>query len=509
MNRRDFILGSSLLLGCAKAGFTAPEAKAINASVYRPRVHYAPVTGFMNDPNGLLYYEGEYHLFYQHNPSSALMGNVHWGHAVSSDLLNWKTLPNALNNTSSGQAFSGSAVVDKNNSSHLFTDNHGGILLFYTRAGALRQVQELAYSADNGRTFNHYDRNPIIDINSQQFRDPKVFWYEPNQKWVMVVVQSRNHIVEFYESDNLRHWEKSGEFKKSGLLGIDYECPDLLAIEVESGKFVWVLLLSINPGAPLGGSTVQYFVGNFDGRQFTPFDHAARFVDFAKDFYAFQSFSGIEDAPVGLSWLCNWQYANQMPATPSRGMMTIPRKLGLLNFRGEWQLTQQFIDLSSQFNKTLYNGEKSLDAGGSWTVSLPQGEAVEITLITDIDVDTILSLTFANNEGESLSIGFDSSAFGGFFIDRHNTNGFDNPYYTDRFSYALPPNTTSTDMHIILDNSSIELLAAQGMASGTALYFTRAAFTSLTVHAAGGKGRLSCFRLNTLNPTSNAYEPFK
>ncbi|MGX5089520.1 GH32 C-terminal domain-containing protein [Enterobacter sp. UPMP2052] len=179
-------------------------------------------------------------------------------------------------------------------------------------------------------------------------------------------------------------------------------------------------------------------------------------------------------------------------------MMTIPRKLGLLNFRGEWQLTQHFIDLSSQLNKTLYNGEKSLDAGGSWTVSLPPGEAVEITLLTDIDVDTLLSLTFANDEGESLSIGFDSSAFGGFFIDRHNTHGFDNPYYTDRFSYALPPNTTSTNMHIILDNSSIELLAAQGMASGTALYFTRAAFTSLTVHAVGGKAGCPAFGLTPL-----------
>ena len=512
MTRRYFAIGSALLAtGAAFYRFAqADEKRPTTGGNYTPQVHYAPPTGFMNDPNGLVFFDGEYHLYYQHNPSAATMGNVHWGHAVSPDLLNWQTLPTALFNTPAGQAFSGSAVVDQHNLSGLFQaqpdagEQAGGIVAIYTRASATLQTQEIAASSDRGRSFVEYAHNPVLDIGSSQFRDPKVFWHAPEQCWIMVVVEARSHRVLFYGSVDLKSWDKRGEFADSGLLGIDYECPDLIRVPVENGGERWVLILSINPGGPLGGSAVQYFIGDFDGRQFTAEDRVTRLMDFGKDFYAFQSFSNHSGAPVGLAWLSNWQYANEVPASPSRGMMTLPRTLGLRRVGKDWRLVQQFVDLAPLAGKLLIDDTRPWGSATLATAALPAGEAIEVRLEVELQPGAVVTVRLSNQAGETLEAGFDAGPFGGLFIDRHGASGFEQRYFVDRFSYAFQPDTRTMDMHLVIDRSCLELLGAAGSAAGTALYYTKSPLERISVVAQGGNARLSKVFVTTLTSIPSA-----
>lgn len=506
ITRRNLVLGSALL--AAGAAFTrfAHAKETPRPMNYRPQVHYAPPTGFMNDPNGLVFFDGEYHLYYQYNPFAPTMGNVHWGHAVSRDLLNWQTLPTALFQTAAGQAFSGSAVVDQHNTSQLFHGKEGGLVAVYTRVSEVLQTQEIAASADRGRTFSEYSGNPVLDIGSSQFRDPKVFWYAPDQRWVMVVVESRSHRVLFYGSTDLKAWTKLGEFADTGVLGIDYECPDLIRMPVDSGGERWVLILSLNPGAPLGGSTVQYFVGNFDGQQFSAEDRVTRLMDFGKDFYAFQSFSGHSGAPVGLAWLSNWQYANEVPASPSRGMMTLPRSVGLRRVGNDWRLVQRFVDLAPLANQVLAEGARPSGSGILVTAALPKGEAIEVLLRVEVQQGAVFTVRFANEAGETLDAGFDGGPFGGLFIDRHGALGFQQRYFVDRFSYAVLPDTRSMDIHLVVDRASLELLADEGTAAGTALHYAAAPFERISLLAEGGEATLASLSIRTLRAIPSAAE---
>lgn len=512
MNRRKFIMSSMCLsvgMGMVYTSFSKGDTKLVNLNNYRPQVHYAAIAGFMNDPNGLIYYQGEYHLFYQYNPAAVVMGNVHWGHAISKDLLNWHSLPLALSNSEYGQAFSGSAVNDDQNSSGLFNDPSGGLVLVYTRAGATLQTQEIAFSRDEGRTFIDYSRNPVLDIGSAQFRDPKVFWYSPDNCWIMTVVDARKHRVLFYRSADLKQWQKLSEFADAGLLGVDYECPDLICMPVEGGGEKWVLFLSINPGAPQGGSTVQYFVGDFDGQRFIPVDRATRLMDFGKDYYAFQSFSGTSGEPIGLAWLSNWQYANLVPFSSSRGMMTLPRKIGLRKIEGDWRITQQFVDLSPLVQRVLVERSRLTGSDTLLSKSIPVGEALDIQLHVHLSVGAVFIMRFSNEQGEVLDAGFDGGDFGGFFIDRGKTTGFSHRYFVNSLSYALAPETYNTDMRLILDRTSVELLGERGAASGTALYFSTHLFDRLTLLVEGGEATVNQLKVRTLRTITSENEPAK
>jgi fructan beta-fructosidase len=510
MNRRKFIFSSVCLgagIGMTRVSLSQEGAQPMLPNNYRPQVHYAPVTGFMNDPNGLVFYKGEYHLFYQHNPAAATMGNVHWGHAVSKDLLNWRTQPTALVNSGAGQAFSGSAVNDAQNSSGLFDTPSGGLVLVYTRASATLQTQEIAFSLDEGKTFTDYSLNPVLDIDSDQFRDPKVFWYSADNCWIMTVVDARKHLVLFYRSVDLKQWQKLSEFADAGLLGVDYECPDLLCVPVEGGGEKWVLFLSINPGAPLGGSTVQYFVGDFDGQHFIPVDRATRLMDFGKDYYAFQSFSGTSGQPIGLAWLSNWQYANLVPFTSSRGMMTFPRKIGLRQIQGGWRVTQQFVDISSLVQRVLVEKSQLKGSDILLSQSVPAGEALDIQLDVHLSPGTVFIMRFSNEQGEVLDAGFDCGDFGGLFIERGKTAGFSHRYFVNSFSYALAPGTRNTDMRLILDRTSLELLGDRGAASGTALYFSTRHFDRLTLLVEGDEATINQLKVRTLRAITSENEP--
>ena len=298
---------------------------------YRPRFHFTPVKNWMNDPNGLLWHKGEYHLFFQHNPHGAMWGHMSWGHAVSTDLLNWSELPVAISEDDDGAIFSGSAVSDGDE-----------IVAIYTRHTDTQQVQCIARSSDNGRTFTKFENNPVLDEGKKDFRDPKVFRYKDH--WIMCVAQPIERQISFYKSFDLVHWQHLSNFGPAAAIDGIWECPDLFPLEVD-GKEVWVLLVSLNPGG-LYGSGTQYFVGDFDGENFSPKYSTSepRWLDFGKDNYAGVT---INSEPNGhrifIGWMANWLDVKDHPETSWTCQMTVPRFLGLTLYRNELVLTQHPI----------------------------------------------------------------------------------------------------------------------------------------------------------------------
>ena len=295
---------------------------------YRPTYHFSPEWGWMNDPNGMVYKDGEWHLFYQYNPYGSFWGNMHWGHAVSKDLVNWEHLGIALAPDDLGAIFSGSAVVDKDNTAGFGRD---AIVAMYTSDGD-NQTQSIAYSLDNGRTFTKYAGNPVIMAeDTPDFRDPKVFWDHQTRQWKVVLAAGQE--VQFYSSSNLKDWTYDSSFGLAyGNHNGVWECPDLIRLPFE-GKDKWVLLLNINPGGPFGGSATQYFEGSYDGKTFKCDDlpTVTRWMDYGKDHYAAVTWSSAPDGrTVAIAWMSNWQYANSVPTQQFRSANSVPRDLSLI-----------------------------------------------------------------------------------------------------------------------------------------------------------------------------------
>ncbi len=306
---------------------------------YRPAYHYAPDYGWMNDPNGLIYHEGVYHLYYQFNPFGSKWGNMCWGHATTRDFIHWTHEPPALRRDTLGHIFSGSTILDREGIAGF---GKGAILAYYTAhqmcEGKQWQAQCLAYSTDGGYTYTKYKGNPILTPSGGvvDFRDPKVFWYAPTKQWYMIV--SADKEMRFFRSHDLKSWEYVSAFGEGyGARPNQFECPDFFELPMEgTNEKKWVMLVNINPGCPFGGSATEYFVGSFDGQVFTPDTDAeiARWLDFGKDHYAFVTFHNVKGRTLGLPWVSNWQYANVTPFRQSRGMNGLPRELFLFSQHG-------------------------------------------------------------------------------------------------------------------------------------------------------------------------------
>ncbi len=344
----------------------------------RPTFHFTPEKNWTNDPNGLVYLDGEYHLFYQYNPYDKKWGHMSWGHAVSKDLLHWEHLPIALEEyldpvtKDSTMIFSGTVVIDENNTSGLGKNAMVAIYTSHVHKNnqGLMQHQSLAYSIDKGRTWKRYDKNPILDINRKDFRDPKVFWHEPERKWVMVLVIPDLYTAQFYESKNLTQWKMMSEFGKAGDTLRIWECPDIyeLPVENDNGKTKWVLSLS---GSHPNGSEfvgMQYFVGTFDGKKFIADDVKPLYVNYGKDFYAGIVYNHLpveQKRTVMIAWANNWTYANQIPAAEWRGAMAIPRELNLRKTDAGYRLIQkpvhEFNALRGEEIASLNNLEKKFE----------------------------------------------------------------------------------------------------------------------------------------------------
>ena len=450
--------------------FTAVSTRrqAPNASPYteplRPRIHFTPARNFMNDPNGLVFYEGEYHLFYQYNPHGTTWGHMSWGHAVSRDLLHWEHLPVALTEADGVMVFSGSAVVDRENTTGLCRprgSDRSCLIAIYTGHGHGRQTQNLAVSHDRGRTWTRHAGNPVLDLGLENFRDPKVFWHAGTRRWVMVTVLSDQHKVRFFGSRDLQRWDALSDFGPAGATGGVWECPDLmeLSIEGESGTR-WVLDVDVNPGGVAGGSGDQYFVGTFDGTRFASdrsSDHA-QWVDYGKDFYASLSFSNLPDAdrgPIWLGWISNWQYANKEPTETWRGAQSLPRRLMLRRTPEGLRLVQQPIERLT----ALVEGDATSHRALVGAVPLPP--TADFTFVVGPEDKDEIGVRLFNDAGEEVVVAV-SADRRHLSIDRRRSRRGPSPEgYLERHVGPLRA-TGRIPVRVIFDRSVLEVFANGG-----------------------------------------------
>ncbi len=382
--------------------------EVVNTDYYRPIYHHTPSYGWMNDANGLVFKDGEYHLYFQYNPYGSKWGNMHWGHSVSRDLVHWEHLKPAIARDPMGHIFSGSTVVDKYNSAGFGKD---AIIAFYTSASNENgQIQCIAYSTDNGRTFTKYEGNPILTPfdGIKDFRDPKVFRYEKGNAWYMIV--SADKEMRFYRSTDLKKWDYVSSFGEGyGAQPNQFECPDFFPMTTPDGKQKWVMIVNINPGCLFGGSCTEYFVGDFDGTNFTcdtP-PSVAKFLDFGKDHYATVTFSNLGSRIVAVPWMNNWQYANLTPTQQFRSCNALPRELRLFENNGEYYLSANAVEETKALRTTKVNiGSMKLDGFSDAKVVGGNG-AFEIE--ADINPENALTvgIELENDKGERTLIYLD------------------------------------------------------------------------------------------------------
>ena len=465
---------------------------------YRPQYHFTPPMNWMNDPNGLVYFDGEYHLFYQHNPHGNSWGHMSWGHAVSSDLVHWKHLPIALHEEYGVMIFSGCCVIDWKNTSGFGTDGRPPMVAIYTGHGLGKQTQDLAYSNDRGRTWTKFAGNPVIDKNETNFRDPKVFWHEPTKKWIMVVAMANAKYVQFYGSGDLRTWTHLSDFGPAGVKDKpNWECPDLfeLPIDGQPGKTKWVLEVDMGNGSVAGGSGGEYFVGDFDGREFKC-DHdpqQSQWVDFGRDFYAPVSYSDIPDSDgrrIWLGWMNNWE-TNLVPTRPWRSAMSIPRVLSLRASSGGFKLVQKPV---AELAALRENHFEKRDAKVGGVVSLTDalhakrivGDQVEIRATIDLGDSDEVGFKLRTGAGEETIVGFDNQK-SMLFVDR--TNSGDSSFHENfagKHNGPLVPDAGTVTLSIFVDESSVEVFGGNGETILTDRIFPDPKSCGISIYSQGG-----------------------
>ena len=501
--KRQLLFSATLLFGLF-ASYAHAQLRPYDEP-YRPRFHFTPEKNWMNDPNGLVYYKGEYHLFYQYNPFGNAWGHMSWGHAVSPDLVHWKHLPVALAEENGVMIFSGSAVVDWNNSSGLCKSSNpqdkSCLIAIYTGHTNTNQSQHIAVSNDRGRTWTKFARNPVLDIGEKDFRDPKVFWHEATKRWVMVVVLSKEQKAQFYGSQDLQKWQLLSEFGAAGVADKDvqWECPDLFELPIagQANKTRWVLIVNINPGGVAGGSGGQYFVGNFDGKTFTNDNLADTklFLDDGKDFYAGVTFSDIpkrDGRRILLGWMSNWQYAGKEPTSPWRTTQSIPRELKLKQTSAGLRLVQTAItELRSL--RGAATAKRNLDLSNGKAHVITAGEALEISGEFSVGKDSAAMIRLQAGSSETL-IGYDA-ATSKLFIDRTKSGNVDfDPKFTGRHEVSLQSQQGKVKLHLFVDRSSIEVFGNDGEAVLTDRIFPASNTQQVELYSNGAKAK--CLSLN-------------
>ena len=491
-------------------------ATATTADTFRPALHYAARNTWLNDPNGLIFHEGVYHLYYQNNPLDNVWGNMSWGHATSTDLLTWTEHPVAIACDEEEDIFSGSIVFDRDNTSGFGTDAAPPLVAIYTSAfkpgsahGGL-QAQSLAYSLDSGYTWTKHTANPVLDRGSAEFRDPKVIKYDggAGSFWVMVAVEATDFQVVLYRSDDLRDWEYLSTFGPANATGGVWECPDLfpLPLDGDPANPQWVLTVNLNPGGPNNGSAGQYFVGDFDGTTFTSattvtegLQDPARlgeyqWLDWGRDYYAAVSFS---DAPdnrrLMIAWMNNWEYANQIPTTPWRSPMTLAREISLHTIHGKPRLIQKAT------------GDFAVLAAAGPAFSLTDTEIAEGTCILEdaagsvqrIDVTltpgtaTEFGLVVRGDGARGTRIGI-RPAEGTLIVDRRDSGDTDfHESFPSIDSAPVLATDGSYDLTIYVDRCSVEVFAQGGQVTMTELIFPADTSTDVAVYATGGTATIN------------------
>lgn len=456
---------------------------------HRPQIHFSPKKGWMNDPNGMVYNEGVYHLFFQYYPDSTVWGPMHWGHATSKDLIHWKEQPVAIYPDSIGYIFSGSAVLDKNNTSGFGKDGIVPLVAIFTQHDPVGerngsdtfQTQSIAYSLDNGVTWTKYKNNPVLkNPGIKDFRDPKVTWYEEGKKWIMILAV-KDH-TEIYSSPDLKNWAKQSEFGKNmGAHGGVWECPDLFSLN-DGGKKVWVMMVSINPGGPNGGSGTQYFVGDFDGKTFSTKDTAIKWIDYGPDDYAGVTWSNTSNQKIFLGWMSNWEYAQVVPTTKWRSATTVARDLTLKNINGSYYIASAPVVTINDITLSKETVSKKEDNTFEYNTDAPSILKFTVPKAEDFEC------TFSNNSNQKLSIKFDK-ANQRFYLDRSlaGSNNF-NQHFSNVSAAPRISNADSIEITFIIDASSIELFADGGLTTMTQLFFPGKPFNKFSFKAVKDTG---------------------
>ncbi|HCW07860.1 MAG TPA: glycosyl hydrolase family 32 [Cytophagales bacterium] len=493
------VLSAIILLNC-----TADKKNTIDSTYYtekfRPQFHFTPEHNWMNDPNGMVYYEGEYHLFYQHYPDGNVWGPMHWGHAVSKDLIHWQHLPIALFPDSLGMIFSGSAVVDTENTSGLGSKENPAMVAIFTqhlmkdeKAGRHDfQNQSIAFSLDKGRTWKKYENNPVLkNPGKHDFRDPKVFWHESSKQWIMILAV-QDH-VELYGSPNLKSWKLLSEFGyKFGYHGGVWECPDLFELPIaNTDNKKWVMLVSINPGAVNGGSGTQYFIGDFDGKKFTPDSKESQWIDYGKDNYAGVTWNNVpasDGRRLFLGWMSNWQYATVVPTTIWRSAMTLPRTLELIETDSGQRIASSPVKETTALRKDTASYTALLSAGEQQSREIIlDSKEFEIDLPIDLEKgNESFSIELMNDNAEQLIIGFDGDA-NQFYIDRTKAGGQE--FSKDFGGKHLGKRSFSNKnirLKLFIDDSSVELFTDSGSLVMSELFFPEQPFTKLKLRSSKG-----------------------
>jgi fructan beta-fructosidase len=484
-----------------------------NPDPYRPLLHFTPRRNWINDPNGLVWLEGVYHLFYQYNPMGSQWGHMSWGHAVSSDLLHWQELPVAIAEDERVSIFSGSVVVDWHNSSGFGRDGQPPLVAIYT--GCLRrpeggQAQELAYSLDRGRSWTKFAGNPVLDLGLRDFRDPKVFWHAATARWVMVVVLPDDRVARFYASIDLKGWHWLSDFSAPLSGQGSWECPDLIPLQSAAGEDTWLLKVDVLAGHPSGGTGARLFFGSFDGAQFTVDPHTPpTWADWGADFYAALSWAEIPGAPqrqLWLAWMNCHRYAKDLPTHPWRGAMSLPRELRARRGPKGWQLLQQPAPaLQALRREAHHQPELELaDAEHPLLHDGTQGDCLDVMLELQACTAGSCGLLLRAEpspaggtraaQGSTLMVGYDADQRT-VFVDRSRA-GFNPPgdaLYPQRRQVPVAPPQPGQPLRlrVLLDKSSVEVFVAEGQAVLTELYFAPEQHQGLRLFAQGGTARWS------------------
>ena len=480
-----YLLIALMILSGVMIADTSLQAQQQYDEPYRPQFHFSPPMQWANDPNGLVYFEGEYHLFYQYHPESTVWGPMHWGHAVSRDLVHWENLPIALYPDEIGPIWSGGAVVDSENTSGLVPG--GGLVAIYSYQD---QSQGIAYSNDRGRTWTHYDGNPVIPSPGSDFRDPKVFWHEESGQWVMVI--SKGVRIQIYNSPDLIDWTLTSEFGAGhGSQRGPWEVPDLFPLTY-NGQTKWVMLVSAG-GAPAGGNGIQYFIGDFDGMTFTNENSPATtlWLDYGPDNYAGTTWNDApDDKRLYIGWMNHWAYGREIPTSPWRGAMTLPRELSLVNTPAGLRLVQQPVE---QVQTLRGEGQQWSDVviePGQNLLDDVRGKTFEIVAQFERGSASVFGFKVLAGESTFTDIRYDVERESLFVNRLHSGNVDFHAEFPGVYQAPLPMVESRVKLHIFIDRSSVEVFGNDGEKAITAQVFPDEDSDGLELYAQDGDVKL-------------------